>query len=342
MYGAIPLHYACRFLQNDKMIGLFLNFPELFNYTTHDNKKAIDIAIEYNDPDVIKHFFDRRRIEEEVSACSAERKLISLLEKQYDEAISLDQSVLFFACQHLHGHKTISHLINPKSIMYRDKQTGLSPLMIAVQHRQLQSVKDLLNNIYFTKEAFELVSNASLRTVLHICAKVQYKEITTALFESRFMSNTLTLAVDALGDTPLHVCAQVGNVSMAQLLLRYVTDHNLFMTTLSNSPRYLTMTNRDSNRRFLPEASLNKTNTVTTDDRTKASRQSHLMLVKRNKGKLTPLHVAIQAGYLDVVNEMLRYADRSLLNVCDDQQRTSLHMAAAKGKKVFHLYCGPK
>jgi ankyrin repeat protein len=64
------------------------------------------------------------------------------------------------------------------------------------------------------------------------------------------------------------------------------------------------------------------------------------MLTKKNKGKLIPLHVAIQAGNLDVINEMLRYADPSLLNVCDDQQRTSLHMAAAKGEKVFYLECG--
>jgi hypothetical protein len=44
------------------------------------------------------------------------------------------------------------------------------------------------------------------------------------------------------------------------------------------------------------------------------------------------MYVAIQAGNLDVINEMLKYADTSVINMCDDQQRTSLHMASAEGK----------
>ncbi|CAF1339936.1 unnamed protein product [Rotaria sordida] len=61
---------------------------------------------------------------------------------------------------------------------------------------------------------------------------------------------------------------------------------------------------------------------------------AHALLTKKNKEKLTPLHVAIQAGHLDVINEMLKYADASVITTCDDQQRTSLHMAAAKGEKM--------
>ena len=241
------------------MIGLFLNFPELFNCKTHDKKKPIDIAIEYNDPEVIKHFFDQRHIRdaddttdvlivEEATACSSKNKLVSLLEEQYVEAINLDHSILYFACHQLHGQKTISHLINPNSITYRDKQTGLSPLMVAVQHRQLQRVKELLSHKYFTQEAFELVSNTSLRTILHICAKVHHREIMKVLFESRFVSNTLTLAADVLGDTPLHVCAQAGNVHMTQLLLGYTTNHSSFISTFSKSPTAQTMLKRDVNR----------------------------------------------------------------------------------------------
>jgi ankyrin repeat protein len=241
------------------MIGLFLNFPELFSCKTYDKKKPIDIAIEYNDPEVIKHFFNRRHIQhtadktdviivEEATACSPENSLVSLLEKQYAETINLDHSILYFACHQLHGQKAISHLINPNGIMYRDKQTGLSPLMVAVQHRQLQCVKELLNHRDFTQEAFELVSNASLRTVLHISTKVHNKEITKALFESRFMSNTLTVAADMLGDTPLHACAQAGNVYMTQLLLSYTTDHSSFLSTFSSASTDLVMLKRDVNR----------------------------------------------------------------------------------------------
>jgi ankyrin repeat protein len=310
IYGAIPLHYACRFLENDDMIGFFLNFPQLFNHETHDKKKPIDIMIEYNDPDVIKHFFDLRHIEEEVVALSPENKVLSLLKQQYEESINHDHGRLSFACRQLHGLKTVSHLINPYSIMHCDKQTGLTPLMVAVQHRQLECIKELLNNKYFTQEAFELVSNVSFGTVLHICPKVHHKEITKALFNSRFMSNTLAITADVLGDTPLHTCAQVGNVYMTRILLGYIIGHNSSVMTSSYSP------------------------TRAPANYGSAIRHTHAALTKKNKEKLTPLHVAIQAGHLDVINEMLEYAHASVINMCDDQQRTSLHMAAAKGKEM--------
>jgi ankyrin repeat protein len=302
------------------MIGLFLNFPQLFNRDTHDKKKPIDIAIEYNDPEIIKHFFDLRHtrdvndvtILEEVAAGSPENKVLSFLKEQYEDVINRDDSILYSACRQLHGHKMISHLINPNSIMYRDKETGLSSLMVAVQHRQLQCVKELLNNKYFTQEAFELVSNVSFRTVLHVCTKIHNKDITKTLFDSRFMSNTLAVAADVLGDTPLHMCAQVGNVYMAQLLLGYITHHNPPITTFSDS-------------------SITRAIKATYHYRS-VSRHAHAMLIKKNKNKLTALHVAIQAEHLDVINEMLKYADPSVLNMRDDRLRTCLHMAAAKGE----------
>ncbi|CAF3297925.1 unnamed protein product [Rotaria socialis] len=341
VYGNIPLHYACRFLQNDNMIGLFLSFPHLFNHETYDKKKPIDIAIEYNGPDVIKHFFDLGHIRyventkdivtlDEVSTYSPEYEVLSFLKLQYEEVINGDHSLLSCACRQLHGHKMISHLINPNSIMYRDKKTGLSPLMVAVQHRQLQCIKELLNNKYFTQEAFELVSNISFRTVLHICTKVHNKEITKSLIDSRFMSTTLAVATDVVGDTPLHTCAQVGNVYMTQLLLDYITNHNSPVTTCSDSRNLLTMIKRDTDRRMPPEASTVRCINATSRYGS-TSRQAHAILTKKNKSKLTPLHVAIQAGNFDIINEMLKYADSSVVNVFDDQQRTSLHMAAAKG-----------
>ena len=330
------------------MVSLFLNFPDLFECETHDKKKPIDIVIEYNDPDVIKHFFDLKHIQdvdnrtniitlEEAATHSSENNILSFWKEQYEEVINHNDSILYFACRQLHGHKIISHLINPNSVMYRHKLTGLSPLMVAVQHRQLQCVKELLNNKYFTQEAFELATNNSFRTVLHICTKVHNKEITKALFDSRYMSNTLSVAADIQGATPLHSCAQVGNMYMAQRLLSYIIDHRSPVRTFSNSPMPLTMIAYDTNKRVSPESLAAKVNKGTSHYAS-ASSHAHTMLIKRNKGKLTPLHVAIQAGNLDVINEMLKYANSSVISMCDDLQRTSLHMAAAKGKKVFHFH----
>lgn len=280
--------------------------------------------IEYNDVDIIQHFFDLRHHRE----IDPENKVLSLLKQQYEQAINHDPSRLSSACHQLHSFKTIVHLINPHSVIYRDEQSGLSPLMIAVQHRQLRCITELLNNKYFTQEAFDLVSSVSFCTVLHICAKIHHKEIAKVLFNSRFMSNTLAIAANVLGDTPLHTCAQVGNVYMTQLLLGCFTGHNLSMITSNDFklPRPLKMINHNTARQMQLEPSV--------------IQHAHGLLIKQNKEKLTPLHVAIQAGHLNVINEMLKYADASVVNMCDDQQRTSLHMAAAKGKKGHVLLPG--
>lgn len=236
--------------------------------------------IEYNDSETIKHLFDQYD------------EVLSLLKDQYDDAVYNDSSRLFFACRQTHGSKTISHLINPDSLMYVDEQTGLSSLMIAVQYRQLECIKQLLHNKYFTQEAFDLASNVSFCTALHICAKIQDKQITQLLLNSHFMSNTLASTNDISGDTALHICARVGNVYMTQLLFRFTVSY------------------------------------------------SSSLLTKKNKEKLTPFHVAAQAGHLDVINEMLMYADSSAINMSDDQQRTALHMAAEKGY-TQHVSCSP-
>ncbi|CAF1547014.1 unnamed protein product, partial [Adineta steineri] len=127
------------------------------------------------------------------------------------------------------------------------------------------------------------------------------------------MSNTLAITADVLGNTPLHTCAQVGNVYMAQLLFGYITGYN----SSSYSPKFFKMSNHNADKRMQPESTI---------------RHAHVLLTKKNKEKLTPLHVATQAGQLDVINEMLRYANASVINMCDDQQSTSLHMAAAKAR----------
>lgn len=304
----------------------------------------MDVAIEYNDPEVIKDFLDGKYVRDinakldeitldDTVISSSENKVLSLLKQQYDEVMNHDHSLLYFACRQLHGHQTISHLINPNSIIYQDKQIGLSPLMVAVQCRQVHCVQELLSNKHFTQEAFNLVNHLTFRTVLHICAKVQNVEITNALFCSRFMTKTLAVATDTLDNTPLHICAQVGNIYMTQMLLGYITNHNLILSSLSKSQNFHPKINPDYNHRLLTVSSIDSTNSTINDTSYSdlEHRYTHDMLTKTNKDNLTPLHLAVQAGKLDVLNEMLKYADSFVINRCDDQQRNSLHMAAIKG-----------
>jgi hypothetical protein len=207
-------------------------------------------------------------------------------------------------------------------------------LMVAVKHRQLECVKELLSHNAWTEEAFELTSPKSLLTVLHICAEVNDDNITTALMKFPRISSFLTGATDLMGNTALHICAKAGNVYMTHLLL-FPSTPVVSVSKAPPPPR--SMTNLDSNGR-VPQVS---TWSTPATDRQQVSVNKHVeaMLTKKNKDKLTPLHLAIHSGKLNVIIEILKVANpASIINKCDDQRRTSLHMAAEKGEIDSSVY----
>jgi len=251
-----------------------------------------------------------------------------------DKKMLIDNhTALLSACRHVHGDKILLPLINSKSIMHQDTQDGFSPLMVAVKHRQLEPVKALLNHENLTSEAFELSSPRSLRTVLHICAEVNQNEIAEELIKYRYMSSSLVTAADVMGNTALHICAQVGNVYMSQLLLYYMSGSISPVVPISYTSTRRTMINLDSNGRVPPKWSVTTaTNTILQE--APVNEHVHEMLSIENKSKLTPIHVAINYAKLDAIKIMLSFADPSMIiNQCDDQHRTYLHMAAEKGKR---------
>ncbi|CAF0779675.1 unnamed protein product [Adineta steineri] len=336
---ATPLHYACRFHQNTDTIGLFLDEPELFECKTGNNKRPIDTAAEYGNLDILQHLFETQQIKQpdatkgtaeliNAAVCHQENTALSFLKRQQDH-VRHHLNTLHLACRQLHGHKMVSHLINRASIMYQDRQTGCSPLMVAVQHKQIKCVQELLSDKACTKEAIELVSSVTLRTVFHICAEVNKKEITTELCQSRYLSILLVLAADISGDTPLHICAKVGNAHMSQILLDYIKNISSPVETISNTTQYRSMTNLDTNGQVPSKPSASKT--TTTNKQMSTNKHVYKILNKKNKDKHTPLHVAIYNENLNVIHEILEYSDPSVINACDDQKRTSLHMAAEKG-----------
>ncbi|CAF1020079.1 unnamed protein product [Adineta ricciae] len=343
--GAIPLHYACRFHQDEKiieMIQLLSRDESLLDYKTRDNKRPIDVAAEHGNLKVIQHLLKFRQLEVynkkaavidlvQAAARHHQNEVLSFLKNQYQHMLNSYINTLHFACRQLHGDKMISHLINRESIMYQDQQSGFSPLMIAIQHRQLKCVKELLAHEDFTSDAFELISFTSLSNVLHICAKINQDEITSAIFNCPYMSVFLAVAADVHGDTPLHVCAQVGNTHMTRLLLHYMAQKNISpVVPISHHPTYRSMTNLDSNGRPPEKPSNQKTRQIISQT---SPLNNHVwaMLTKKNNSKLIPLHEAIHHGHLDVIKEMLQFVHVSMINQYDDQRRTSLHMAAEKG-----------
>lgn len=326
--------------------------PALFDNITIDKKRPIDTAAEYGNLDILKHLFDNHdfnKIEQKDSAVALinaavrhhENKVLSFLKQQHKHIAHHHLHTLHFACRQLHGYKMVSHLIDEKSIRYQDKQTGSSPLMVAVQHRQTECVKELLSHKACTPEIIHLVSCITLRTVFHICAEINQKEITEQLCQPQYLSNLSILAVDIQGDTPLHICAKVDNSYMSKLLLDYSKNNSSTTRVIPHSTtttEYRSMTNLDANGRT-PSKSPSRKMPNNNGQVFKTGLVSK-MLMKKNKNKNTPLHVAIYNGNVKVIQEILRHSDTTLINAYDDQKRTSLHMAAEKGKQVttFHSF----
>jgi ankyrin repeat protein len=327
---------------------LFLNERKLFECETRDKKRPIDTAAEYGNLDIIKHLFEieqfrmingkdeKKGITVLINAavCHRESEVLSFLKRQHEHLLHRRLNTLHFACRQLHGHKMVSHLINKGSIMYQDKQTGCSPLMVAIQHHQIECVKELLSHKDCTQEAIDLVSSVNLRTVFHICAEVNEKGITKVLCQSRYMTNLMVLGADISGDTPLHICAKVGNVYMTKILIHYIKNISTLKEIISPTPTSRNMKNLDANSQVTSKLSSDKK--TTTNKQIFASGHVYAMLNKRNKNNHTPLHVAIYNGNLNVIKEILNHSHPSVVNACDDQKRTSLHMAAEKGEKVIN------
>ncbi len=329
---------------------MFTDHTELFDCKTKDKKKPIDIAAEYGNIDVLKHLFDIkefRKIDEKEGAvalinaavCHRENEVLSFIKRQHNHLLHRHLNTLHFACRQLHGHKKIFHLIDEKSIMYQDKKTGSSPLMVAVQHRQFECVKQLLDDKACTPHVIQLVSSITLRTVFHVCAEVNQDEITEILCQPKYLSTLLVLAADLQGDTPLHICAKVGNAYMTKILIDYIKNNSSSsFTTTEVTPHTTThrsMTNLDTNGRVPLKPSSTKTHITTQQSPVMGNVES--MLIKKNKNKYTPLHVAIYFGNYNVIEEMIPDSTLSVINAYDDQKRTSLHMAAEKGQHFSQL-----
>lgn len=264
-----------------------------------------------------------------------ENKVLSFLKQQHQHIAHHHFHTLHFACRQLHGYKMVSHLINQQTIKYQDKQTGSTPLMVALQHRQIECVKELLYHQDCTSQIIHLVSPITLRTVFHICAEINQNEITELLCQPQYLSNLLVLAVDIQGDTPLHICAKVDNAHMTKILLNYIqknssTDNTTKISPHSTTIEHRSMTNLDANGRVptksFPQKMINNNNKEISQ-----IEPIRKILMKKNKNKYTSLHVAIYNGSLNVIEEILDYVDKNMIDAFDDQKRTSLHMAAEKG-----------
>jgi ankyrin repeat protein len=310
--GATPIHYACRFGKGRDIFSLFPLHQGLFQLKTVDNKTPFEVAAEYGHLDIIDQYLENPsdlRIRSLIYGAVRHHKSEMLSHIVSRE--NMNSYILQIACRQSHGHnlltdQKISRFFTKDIMSKQISEDGFTPLMIAVKYRRKECVEELLKDKYCDRTILERISFDFERTVLHICAEFSNESITDALL-NKAKSCALNLApVDVMGNTPLHICAQKNNLYMCDKLLPI---HENFSDLGSNSKS-------DSKRKT--------TNSI----------QIPEMLKIRNNNGLTALHEATQKGYDKIVERMIEAVTdpKILIEECDEQLNTSLHMAALKGK----------
>lgn len=288
------------------MLELFKDFSKWSDCKTYDNKRPIDIAVEYGTIDIVEKCLSENEnpkgVNALIRAAIRHRTGIALSHPYVPNAY--DDQALHYACRQFYGHKSIDSILTEKRIKAHDTN-GYTPLMVAIKHRQLKAVEALLKSKHFKNNVLEqLTEYDTKRTVLHICAEVNENDITNCLLSACFKfypNNELFIKTDSMRNTPLHTCAQRGNSYMCEKLLeRFEKSKNTQRTTQKSGELTMwTMTNHNER---------------------------------------TALHEAIQNGHSDVVKTMHKWIDSTdfekMTDICDEELRTTLHMAAAQGQFI--------
>ncbi|UJR16752.1 hypothetical protein I4U23_003652 [Adineta vaga] len=299
--GALPIHYACQFYDSTAIFELFDNeHYEWFNEETYDKKRPIDIAAEHGHLDILKNFLQNMPnypgIETLVHAAVRHRNgtVVSFLQNQ---PFSFPDNILHAACRERDGHKSISCLKITHSLLKKRDSDGYTPLMIAVKHRRFECVKALLDTKLCTDDVFSIRTENRKRTVLHICAEIQQQAMTEIIFKA--LNNVdkkryILTQKDATGDTPLHICAQKGNVYMGEKLLE------LYKTLPRSHPGKIPIWHLKNYNKLIPfqEAISNNQLKIV---------ESMLRLIPESESR------------------------KKMIHATDTQFRTNLHLAAVKG-----------
>ena len=308
---------------------MFRQFPledDFYKLKTVDNKTPFAVAVEYGHYESTKHYFKPPDGDHKVTGGDAVviETAVRYLDVRFIHFLASSKSeqmlnyIIHVACREPRGHELLTDsrlqsIFKRPEILKPITKDDLTPLMVAVKHRQVECVRHLLDDPFFDPIVFKSVSLDFQRTVLHLCAEFPNDKITD-LLRAKGISNRVNLSpIDALGNTPLHICAQKKNTHMCKELLR-VTE-----SSLKNS----TKTSFDS--RYQAFGS----NTMPT------------MLKIRNNNGVTAFHEAIENGNSKIVEVIMEMSsDRHvLIEDTNEQLRTSLHIAAWKGKPRVGVHC---
>ena len=299
------------------MLKLFDETGQWSTCTFYDNKRPIDIAAEYGHIEIVGKYLPKDENPKGINALiraairhRTDKVLSYVQDTHHDGDIHSYHQALHYACRHFHGHQSIKRItFEPEISKYNEN--GYTPLMLAIKHRQVNAVIELLNNKHCPKKVIKMTTNdGTKRIVLHICAEVHEDKITDVLLKQYFTwyegDTELLVTSDVMKNTPLHTCAQKGNLYMCKKLIEYYK-----LKQSSNEPPYP------------PE------------------KKEQTMWTMTNHKKWTALHEAIYNGYADIVVTMqtnMNPADfESMSEIVDEELRTTLHLAAAQGQLILEF-----
>ena len=231
-----------------------------------------------------------------LNSCYAVRdpvvKAISTMEEK--DKLSILQNI----CSHPKGHTLFDHncdtILSENLLSQACSPDGFTPLMIAVKFQQEKCVKHLLSKKFCSRPILEIISTDFKRTVLHICAEHPNESITKMLLQAADEYGIKLESPDIFGNTLLHICAgkNDGNTDMCKRLFDLYKKKGKCPKNIFDS------------------------------------------LTKRNNAGSTPFHLATENGHNEMVEYMLGEVSQfeiSLIEYCDQQLRTSLHIAAFNG-----------
>ncbi|CAF1381775.1 unnamed protein product [Adineta ricciae] len=301
--GALPIHYAFRFLSETTDLSQFNEPKSWFDKKTDGGKRPIDLAAEYGNLGIVQKYLckDGQRDSDLMQAAlrHSDKTVFDFLLRKETINAQTPERLLHSACRERHGHKSISCFSITNAQLQEQDGAGFTPLMVAVKNRRLECVIALLETGQCDEKVLNACSSNNRCTVLHICAEILHKEITDNLFQTLVKLKNyrdILVSQDISGDTPLHICAKTGNDHMCEKLL------DLYSTL------------RRSNPGKIP------------------------MWCLANYNKLTAFQEAINNDQSRVVKKMLKFKCiprsekwTSMLCATDAQLSTNLHIAALHG-----------
>lgn len=212
------------------------------------------------------------------------------------EKLSILQSI----CSHPNGHTLLDHgcdtILSKELLSKACSLDGFTPLMIAVKFQRKKCVEHLLKESFCSQPMLEIASTDLKRTVLHICAEYPDESITEMLLKTADRYGLDIEPSDIFGNTPLHIYAKRNNEN-TPMCKKFISHLNKKAQLLERIPGYLE---------------------------------------KRNNDGFTPFHLATENEHNEMVKHMLDRVSKfkpesSLIEYCDQQLRTSLHIAALNG-----------